>query len=302
MKSWKRSFVVVLGALALMGCSRKAIEAVNLANEGDRDRKGNPDAAMSKYEQALELDPTNHRIRWKLALVYTAKERWADVASQCGRAAEAAPTFANYFYQRGMSLARAAEKGPTTWSEAKGPLEEAISKDPNIADAYFELAEVLLHLDDEAGALKNYTKAIETKPDELSFYGPLADLYQRLGKEDLAEQVLKEGLSFGREGDKHLFTLHSLLGSVQESRGNQAAAISSYEAARKACDKCNEAGQPIAYFNLGVAYYDAKRNNEAIQQLKVFQKQICTGAAAARYADQCAQTQEFLLRLQPNGG
>ncbi|RYZ66395.1 MAG: tetratricopeptide repeat protein, partial [Proteobacteria bacterium] len=207
----------------------------------------------------------------------------------------------NYFYERGLALTSAAEKGPTTWAEAKAPLEEAIAKDANIADAYYLLAETNLHLDDEAGALKNYTKAIETKPDELQYYGPLADLYMRLGKTDLAEQVLKEGLSFGKEGDKHLFAVHSLNGAVQESKGNMPGAISSYEAAKKACGQCNESGQAIAYFNLGIAYAQAKRNSEAIQQLASFDKIICKGAAATRYADQCAQSSQFGARLNGAG-
>ena len=75
-------------------------------------------------------------------------------------------------------------------------LQEAIQKDPNIADAYFDLAEVLLHLDDEQEALRNYTKAIDTKPDEVAFYGPLAELYMNLGYNDEAEKVVREGLNF----------------------------------------------------------------------------------------------------------
>lgn len=291
----------LVAATMVAGCSRNSIEAVNLSNEGDKERGANVDGAISKYEQALQLDPSNHRIRYKLAMMYKKKEKWTEMASQLAKASEKAPTFANYFYERGLALTSAAEKGPTSWSEAKAPLEEAISKDPNIADAYYLLAETLLHLDDEAGALKNYTKAIETKPDELQYYGPLADLYMRIGKTDLAEQVLKEGLSFGKEGDKHLFAVHSLYGAVQESKGNLPGAISSYEAAKKACGQCNESGQAIAYFNLGIAYAQAKRNSEAIQQLASFDKIICKGAAATRYADQCAQSSQYGAKLNGVG-
>ena len=168
-----------------------------------------------------------------------------------------------------------------------------------MGDAYHELAEVLLHLDDEQGALNNYTKAIEVKPDELGFYGPLADLYMRLGYVDQAEQITKEGLAFAKDGDKHLFTLHTLLGSIKEFRGDEPGAVAEYEAAKKACGQCNEAGQQIAYFNLGSAYasLNPPRKNEAMQQLQSFNKMICKGAAAARYADQCAQSQQFASKL-----
>ena len=74
------------------------------------------------------------------------------------------------------------------------------------------------------------------------------------------------------------------------------------EAAKKACGQCNESGQAIAYFNLGIAYAQAKRNSEAIQQLASFDKIICKGAAATRYADQCAQSSQFGAKLNGAGG
>ena len=54
-------------------------------------------------------------------------------------------------------------------------------------------------------------KAIETKPDELAFYGPLADLLVRLGFLEQAEQVVREALNYAKEGDKNLFQVHALL-------------------------------------------------------------------------------------------
>lgn len=286
-------------ALSSVGCSRNNIEAVNLANEGDKAKATDIDTAISKYEQATNLDPTNHRILWKLALAYTKKEQWDKVATTCAKAEKLAPKFANYYFQHGMALARQAAKGPTSWADAKGPLEEAIKLDPNIADAHFELAEVLLHMDDESGALKSYTDAIMAKPDEIAFYGPLADLYIRLTKVAEAEQVLKEGLSFAPEGHKHLFAVHSLLGQIAEMKNDLPRAVAEYEAAKKSCGQCTEAGQQIAFFNLGAAYASLSppRKSEAMAQLQSFQKMICKGAAAARYADQCTQAQQLATKL-----
>src|SRR5512140_3115632 len=111
--------VVVAG----MGCSRNNIEAVNLANEGDKAKAMNIDEAISKYEQATKLDPTNHRIMWKLALAYHKKEDWQKVASTCSSAEKQAPTFANYYFEHGYALEQIAKKPGTTtnagWSEAK---------------------------------------------------------------------------------------------------------------------------------------------------------------------------------------
>ena len=280
-------------------CSRNNIEAVNLANEGDKARKGNMDDAISKYEQATNLDPTNQRILGKLATAYQNKEKWDSVVSTCAKAEKLAPTYANYFFLHGYALEQQAIKGPTSWADAKEPLMQAIKLDPNLADSYFELAEVLLHMDDEQGALQNYTLAIEKKPDELSFYGPPADLYIRLGFVDQAEQLLREALGFAKDGDKAVFAIHSLLGEVQEIKGNASGAITEFETARKACGQCNEKGQQIAFFNLGAAYSRAipPRKNEAIQQLTAFSKTICRGGAAKRFEDECTQAQEIVKQL-----
>lgn len=293
------TFGVLALTLSLFGCSRNNIEAVNLANEGDKSKASNIDDAISKYEQATNLDPTNHRILWKLALAYSKKEQWDKVATTCAKAEQLAPKFANYFFQHGLALSRQAQKGPTSWADAKGPLEEAIKLDPNLADAHFELAEVKLHLDDESGALQSYTTAIMTKPDEMAFYGPLADLYIRLNYVNEAESALSQAISFAKEGDKFLFQVHSLLGQIAEMKRDLPKSVSEYEAAKKACGPCNEAGQQIAFFNLGAAYasLNPPRKSEAMAQLQSFQKMICKGAAAQRYADQCAQAQQLATKL-----
>ncbi len=294
--------VLAVSALSIFGsaaCSRNSIEAVNLANEGDKDKATNIDGAISKYEQATNLDPTNHKILGKLARAYQKKEQWDKVATTCAKAEKVAPKWADYYFLHGLALARQAVKGPTGWGDAKAPLEEAIKLDPNLADAYFELAEVNLHIDDEAGALASYTKAIQTKPDVLAFYGPLAELYIRLNYIDQAEAVLQQALGFAKEGDKGLFVVHSLLGDIADRKHDTDKAVKEYEAAKKACGPCNEAGQQIAFFNLGAAYasMNPPKKSEAMGQLQNFQKMICKGAAAQRYTDQCTQAQQLATKL-----
>ena len=286
-------------AVSLFGCSLAKRDSAELVNEGDQAKGANLDEAISKYDQAVMTDPTNRVALWKLALAYHKKEDWAKDAVTCAKAESIAPTFANFFFEHGYALEQAAVKGPTTWAEAREPLQQAIAKDPNMAQAYEELAEVLSHMDDDQGALQNYTKAIELKPDELQYYPRLADLYGRLGYEDREEQVLREALTFAKPGDKHLFTIHSMIGDIDETKHNVAGAITEFEAAKKVCGMCTEPGQPIIYFALGMAYADVQppRKNEAIQQFQSFQKVICRGGAAARYAEQCTQAQDVVRRL-----
>jgi tetratricopeptide (TPR) repeat protein len=131
------------------------------------------------------------------------------------------------------------------------------------------------------------------------YYVSLADEYNRLMFFDQAEQVLREGLSFAKEDDKHLFNMHALLGSLYENKGDFTRAVAEYEASKKSCDsnKCNDHKE--AFFNLGSAYAELNppRKNEAIQQLQSFWKITCKGALAAKYADQCSQSQEIVRRM-----
>jgi tetratricopeptide (TPR) repeat protein len=298
--------VLVAATLSASACSRNNIEAVNLAIEGDAAKKGgNLDEAVSKFDQATKLDPDNTRIWWKLALAYEGKEDWQKMASACTKAEEAAEkadkkkTHADYYFQHGHALEELADKGQGSWADAKAPFQMAIQLDPNFGQAYGELAEVLIHADDEAGAIQNWTKALETQPDQTMYYVSLADEYSRLMFFDQAEQVLREGLSFAKEDDKHLFNMHALLGSLYENKGDFTRAVAEYEASKKSCDsnKCNDHKE--AFFNLGSAYAELNppRKNEAIQQLQSFWKITCKGALAAKYADQCSQSQEIVRRM-----
>jgi tetratricopeptide (TPR) repeat protein len=301
----KALIVIAATALGAAACSRNNIEAVNLANEGDQAKGANIEEAVSKYEQATKLDPDNARIWWKLALAYEKKEDWQKMANACVGAQEAAArsekkkAHADYYFRQGYALEQLAEKGAGPWADARAPFETAIQLDPNYGQAYGELAWIVLHLDDEVGAIKDWTKALEIKPDETQYYVSLADEYSRLMYYDQAEQVLKEGLSFVQGDDKHAFNLHALLGYIYELKGDISRAVSEYEAAKKACDsnKCNDHKE--AFFNLGSAYAELNppKKNEAIQQLQSFWKITCKGALAVKYGDQCAQSQEIVRRM-----
>jgi tetratricopeptide (TPR) repeat protein len=295
----------LLVATASVGCSRNNIEAVNLANEGDQAKSANIDEAISKYDQATKLDADNPRIWWKLVLAYEKKEDWQKMATAASHAEEAAEKadgkklHADYYFRQGYAIEQLAENAGGSWADSKAPFQEAIQIDPNYGQAYGELAWVLIHLDDEAGAIQNWTKALQVQPDQTQYYVTLADEYRRLMFYDQEEQVLREGLSFAGADDKHVFNMHTLLGDEYETKGDFARAVTEYEAAKKSCEsnKCNDHKE--AYFYLGSAYAELNppKKNEAVQQLQSFWKITCKGAAAKNFADQCAQSQEIARRV-----
>ncbi|MEB2322622.1 MAG: tetratricopeptide repeat protein [Sorangiineae bacterium] len=292
---------VVLGALlaGTAGCSRNHIEAINLANEGDQAVKVNVEDAISKYQQALDLDPTDHRIIWKLAVAYEKKEDWDKMASTLSRAVQVAPEHADYWYKRGYALIKLAENGnPDGYEEAKEPLKKCVEKDPNFSECYFNLAEADLWTSDDQGAIDNYTKAIEHGPDVAYFYPPLAELYMNLKFYKEAEQVLKEGTSIVKPTEKArnaLYGMYVLRFGVAQALGDQAGMVTAMEEAQKVAGD----DHPEIGFNLGSTYavMDPPQKEKAVRLLSSFSKRACKGAAAKKFQEQCATSQSLIQKL-----
>ena len=302
---------LVFGASLLSsGCSRKAIAAVNLANEASQLRKqGAYDAAIDKYEAAAQLDPHNHEILYMLATTYRHQEEWEKVASTLARATEIAPKYANYWYERGYALVRIASKAKlkSAWEEAREPLQKCIQTDPNYAQCYFQLGTVDLYLDKEQLALENYTKAIQHAPDHLTFYARLADLYIRLDYLKQAKSVLEEGIRFSKlikpktmrkisqDPVKARFNLYMLLSQVLQFQHDLPGMVKALETANKIGGKTN----PEILFNLGSTYaiLNPPKKTQAIQMLKNFQARACKGAKAQKYKEQCQQSMALIAKL-----
>jgi tetratricopeptide (TPR) repeat protein len=300
-----RAFVVSVSLVAAVlgtGCSRNRQEAVILANKGDQEVKLNVEGAINSYDQATKLDPTNHRIFFKLAMAYRKKEDWDKVASTLARATQLAPKFANYWFERGYALEQQAKKKTLPYEESKEPFQKCIENDPNFAECYAELGNVFLWTDDEQKALENYTKAVEHDPNNIGYYDQLADLYIRLGYTKEAEGVLKEAKAFIKPDDKQqakaVYGLHVLLAQVYQDRDSMPEAVTELEAAKASAPQDGPEAVQILW-NLGSTYASMKppRSAEAISMLKGFSQRACKGSKAQSYKAECEQTQSLVTKL-----
>jgi tetratricopeptide (TPR) repeat protein len=282
-----------------VGCSRDHIEAINLANLGDKSVSVNVEGAIQHYEEATRLDPSNHRILWKLAKAYQKKEDWDQMESTLGRATQVAPEFANYWYHRGLALTQKAAQGnPDSYEQAKAPLQKCIEADPNYAECYHELAEASLWTNDEQGAVDNYTKAIEHDPSVSYFYPPLAELLLAFKMYEQAEAVLKEGTRIVPPTEKtanNLYGMYVLLSQVYQSRRDTASMVDVLE-------KANQVGgetHPEIAFNLGSTYAVMKppQKEKAVRLLNSFNKRACRSAKAEKYKEQCATSADLVQKL-----
>ncbi len=281
------AFVVALGTCG-------SVDAINLANSADTMMSTNLDEAIDRLSRATKLDPSNPRIFFKLARALVKKERWKDAASAATSAASLAPTWASYHALAGHALVR-----DGAWRSARVALETAVRLDPNDADAHFDLATTDERLQDEQEALVHYTLAIRAAPSSSDVaYTALADLYRRLGYADQALAVVREGLAWSPSPHAH-FVLATLAGAIAEEKKAMPEAVARYQEAKDVCGACNDRGEAIAFFNLGMVLASVKpvRKAEARTNLVAFQKMICKGGAAMRFADECTQTQEVLMRL-----
>jgi tetratricopeptide (TPR) repeat protein len=194
--------LALAGASLLFGCNKAAVDAQKLAKQAQERQGENPKEAAEMYQSAASMDPTNHQILAHLATLHEKQKNWQAAADTWAKAASIAEDFANYHFRQGYSLYELARKDPAHqgFDKATGPLKKAFEKDKNLADAQYYLGKCLEELDDEQGALEAYTKAIETRSDQLPYYVDLANLYLNL-------MFAEEGLKVAKEGQKIVPTI-----------------------------------------------------------------------------------------------
>lgn len=304
-RSARKNLGVALSALAVVagvagaGCSRDHIEAVELANAGDSLVKVNVRGAVAKYEEATRLDPTNHHIFWKLAMAYQKQEDWSKMESTLSRAADAAPTNADYYYYRGYALTMIAEKGnKDAYSEAQAPLKKCVEVDPNYAECYYWLGQADQWTGNDQSALENYTKAIEHDPTIGYFYPPLAEMYIHLKMYNEGEQVLKAGEQHLEKVVKNknaLYGIYTLLFNVHQARKDLAGGAAALEKANEVAGDTH----PEIAFNLGSTYavMDPPKKDNAVRLLKSFNKRACKSKDAIKFKQQCETSNALVAKL-----
>ncbi len=302
MKLPKVLIALVAASTIASGCSRARQDAILRANEADKVRKVDREAAIAKLEEATRLDPSNHHIWYKLSAVYREKEDWPKTAEALQNAISADEktkddgTFATYFAERGYAIEQQAKKDKTKYEEAKAPYLKCIEVDSHYADCYHQLGNVYLWTDDEQKALEYYSKAIENDPKELRYYAPLADLYIALNYTKEAEVVLKEAKQHAAPNDKLLWGIHVRMAEVLMDRGDMQGAVTELEAA-KAIPTGEGPEAVLILYSLGGVYAELNRGQEAKELLKGFYLRACKGAKAKDFVNECEVAKARVVAL-----
>jgi tetratricopeptide (TPR) repeat protein len=147
--------------------------------------------ALAPLERALRVDAVRGR----------AETAIAESLEALGRAAEAEKRFRAAIARRDA----AAERARTAYArfliragrteDALVPLKEALTGNPDSAEAHFQMGRALQQLDRLEDALKHLQRAVQLEPARAPAHLLLARVYRRLGRIPDAERAEKTALS-----------------------------------------------------------------------------------------------------------
>ncbi|MDD8032084.1 MAG: tetratricopeptide repeat-containing serine protease family protein [Acidobacteriota bacterium] len=137
--------------------------------------------------------------------------------------------------------------------------QKAVEKDPNYADAYFQIGYCYGQLKQYNDAIKAYKQAIRIKPDYAEAHCGLGAAYGNLGRSSEAIESLKQAIRIKPD----YAAAHCNLGLAYGNLGRRSEAIESYKQAIRIKPDHAE-----AHCELGAAYGNLGRHSEAIESCK----------------------------------
>ncbi|MGC2110011.1 MAG: tetratricopeptide repeat protein, partial [Candidatus Korobacteraceae bacterium] len=193
------SIVTAVLAIAFAGCSRNPDVAKRKYLESgmkymDQEKY---DSAIIQFKKALQIDPKYAEGHYQLANAYLKEGRNSDAFKEMTEVVELDPTHLKArIALGGMYMA----SGSHFYSNAEEQARYVTEHDPNNAEGYVLLGNVLMgekHLDE---ALSSFSKAIALKPDDASAYLNRGAAYAFLKQDEPAEQDFRKAISV----DPHL--------------------------------------------------------------------------------------------------
>jgi tetratricopeptide (TPR) repeat protein len=207
---------------------------------------GNYDAALTEFEKALDLDPKSAAANYEIGNIYSIQEKNNEALEQYRIAVKIEPD--NYWFQ--LSLA-AMLKDLGRSKEAIERFQTLVDQVPKRIELKYELAQLMLNNDrksdgiavmnqveeelgvteevsflkkrvylsnnDVDNAAKEIQNLIDQYPDELAYYGVLADVYSSNGRKSDAMRIYKEMLLL----DSNNYRLQYSLAEFYRQEGNK---------------------------------------------------------------------------------
>ncbi|MEW6181058.1 MAG: tetratricopeptide repeat protein, partial [Chloroflexota bacterium] len=210
--------------------------------------------AVEYFQQAVETDPDSPDLYYWLGEAHRRSGQIAAAVDAYNQAIRTSPTFAPAFLGRARAALAASTPNP---AEARKDLQTALSLDPNLAEAYLELA--LLDLSEERypAALENLQTAAGLLPQS-----PLVYLYRArilLAQGD-AEAALADA-RLASQLDVTLLPAYLTLGEALQANGFFVESLEPLEI----YERFSRPPEPRVYALLGKAYLQSGEEEKALQ-------------------------------------
>jgi tetratricopeptide (TPR) repeat protein len=130
-------------------------------SEGDYER------ALATYDRAIAAHPKDSKVRYELGMCHARRKKWDLALASLQKALELDPENPSYRHTYGLCLARA------------GHLDESfkvLAKLEGVAEAHYDLARMLHHLDQDQASKEHLRRALAQKPEHLEAQQLLEEL------------------------------------------------------------------------------------------------------------------------------
>lgn len=266
MKRFTMHLALLLSAGLSLGagsCSQDRKHSLELMNAGvalasQRDYL----EAISKFEEAGRVDPTNDQAFYNLAMTHFDMQAYGAAAAAMRQAITADGNVAMYHDKLATILL---QLDPPNYEQAKAELEKAIQIDPTLFKAHFRLAQVLEAMGEDQAALEAYTQSIRRGPRFIEAYIELGRLYRERDFPNQALQVLRSGVPLAIDGSTEQARLHHNMGMVHQQQRAYDQAVREFREAIQI-----KPGMPDSLFSLGWTYGLMDNREEAVRYLSRF--------------------------------
>lgn len=217
-------------------------------------RKGQKEAAVAAWKEALELNPRDERGLLSLGLALASAGRPLEAAAEYRKILDVDPRYVDAYNSLGLALTAAGRPG-----EAIESYRKALSIDPELDEVRNNLGLALAASGKFDEAIAEYRQALKIDPELTNVHLNLGVALGRSGKLDEAIEEFQVVL----KRDPKSAEACNNLGIALAAKGNQAEAVTFY---RRALDI--DPDYPEALNNLGLALIGTGKPDEAVAHLR----------------------------------
>jgi tetratricopeptide (TPR) repeat protein len=206
--------------------------------------------AKSDFIKVTELDQAVHQAYFEMAMMASVNENKSEAIELYGKAIDANPKEAKYFYQRAVL-----EFGESNFEKAKKDLTAAITLKKDYAFAYNDRGSVNRELGDLSAAIQDYQVATVLDPKSKIAFNNLGSAYRKKGEFDNAIMVFTESIKI----DNQFYLAYNNRGLAKYEKGDYEGAIKDFQEATRI-----KSDYAYAFNNIASAYFKLKNYKEAV--------------------------------------